>query len=155
MVEFADFECPYCLRAFPTVKQVIAAYGDKVRLVYRNYPLPQHPNARPAAEAAQCANDQGKFWPYHDKLFGDPTKLGEADLKKTAAELGLDTERFNTCFDAHIHQSRIEADIKAANAAGMAATPSFFINGRPLIGAPPFEDFKRIIDEELALRSGR
>ena len=69
MIEFADFECPFCLKAFPIVKQVMAAYGDRIRLVYRHFPLPQHPNARPAAEAAQCAFEQGKFWPYHDRLF--------------------------------------------------------------------------------------
>jgi protein-disulfide isomerase len=155
MVEFADFECPYCLRAFPIVKQVIAAYGNRMRLVYRNYPLPQHPNARPAAEAAQCAHDQGKFWPYHDRLFGDPTKLGEADLKQAAAEIGLDTGRFNTCFDSHSYRSQIEADIQAGGAAGVTGTPSFFINGRPLVGAPPFEDFTRIIDEELEAKSRR
>jgi protein-disulfide isomerase len=155
LIEFSDFECPFCLRAHPIVKQVMAAYGDRVRLVYRHYPLQQHPNARPAAEAALCAHDQGKFWPYHDRLFGDQSKLGEAGLKQAAADLGLDTGRFNTCLDSHTHRNVVDADIQAANSAGVTGTPTFFINGRYLSGAPPFEDFKRIIDEELELKKVR
>ena len=85
LVEFSDFQCPFCYRSFPTVKQVMDTYNGKVRFVYRNYPLPNHPNARPAAEAAQCANEQGKFWPYHDRLFADQSKLSDADLKASAA----------------------------------------------------------------------
>ena len=85
MIEFADFQCPFCLAAAPTVKQVLETYGDRIRLVYRHYPLPNHPHARPAAEAAQCANEQGQFWPYHDRLFAEAGKLSDADLKKAAA----------------------------------------------------------------------
>lgn len=152
MIEFADFECPFCLRAFPIVKQVKDAYGDRVRLVYRHYPLQQHAHARPAAEASLCANEQGKFWPYHDRLFADPSKLSEADLKGTASEIGLDVARFDACLDSRRFQAAVDADIQAGSAAGVTGTPAFFINGRPLVGAPPFEDFKRVIDEELALK---
>jgi protein-disulfide isomerase len=155
MIEFSDFQCPYCQRATPTVKQVLDTYGNRVRLVYRNYPLPNHPNAKPAAEAAQCANEQGKFWPYHDRLFAVPGKLSDADLKQSAAELGLDTGKFNTCFDGHKYQSVVDADVQAGVAAGVSGTPAFFINGRALMGAQPFEEFKRIIDEELELKKTR
>jgi protein-disulfide isomerase len=150
LVEFSDFQCPFCYRAHPTVKQVLSTYGNKIRFVYRNYPLPNHPNARPAAEAAQCANEQGQFWAYHDRLFADQTKLGDADLKASAAALGLDPGKFNACVDSHKYKDRIDADVQAGNEAGVNGTPAFFINGRMLSGAQPYDEFKRLIDEELA-----
>jgi len=149
LIEFSDFQCPYCLRANPTVTQVLSTYGDRIRFVYRNYPLASHPNARPAAEAAQCAAEQGQFWPHHDRLFADQSKLADEDLKQSAAALGLDATRFNACFDSHKYKARVEADMQAGNDAGVNGTPAFFINGRELSGAQPFEAFKRIIDEEL------
>jgi len=152
LVEFSDFQCPYCYRAHPTVKQVLNTYGNKVRFVYRNYPLPNHPNAFPAAEAAQCANEQGQFWAYHDRLFADQTKLSDADLKASAAALGMDANRFNACFDSHKYKDRVDADMRAGNEAGVNGTPAFFINGRMLSGAQPYDEFKRVIDEELARR---
>ena len=152
VIEFADFQCPFCLAAAPTVKRVLETYGDRIRFVYRNFPLQSHPNARPAAEAAQCANEQGQFWAYHDRLFGDPGKLSDADLKKTASDLGLDSARFNKCVDDHKYQAVIDADAQAGGEAGVSGTPAFFINGRLLSGAQPFEAFKRVIDEELELR---
>jgi len=155
IIEFSDFQCPYCLRANPSVKQVLDTYGDRIHFVYRNYPLPNHPNARPAAEAAQCANEQGKFWPYHDQLFANPARLGDADLKQNAATLGLDTGKFNACFDAHKYKDVVDADIKAGNDAGVSGTPAFFVNGRALSGAQPFDVFKRVIDEELQLKHSR
>jgi protein-disulfide isomerase len=152
IIEFSDFQCPYCLRAFPTVNQVLSTYGDRVRLVYRHYPLPNHPNARPAAEASQCAAEQGQFWQYHDRLFADPTKLSDEGLKQSAAALGMDAGRFNVCFDTHKYKDQVETDIKEGNEAGVSGTPAFFINGRMITGAQPFEAFKRIIDEELELK---
>jgi protein-disulfide isomerase len=149
IIEFSDFECPFCLRAFPIVGQVLSAYGDQVRLVYRHYPLPNHPNARPAAEAADCAAEQGKFWEFHDRLFADQTRLGVGDLKQHASALGLNTAQFNDCVDTRKFAQQVDADIAAANAAGVSGTPAFFINGRPLSGAQPFEAFKKVIDEEL------
>ena len=101
IVEFSDFQCPYCQRANPTVQQVLTTYGDRVHFVYRHYPLPNHPNARPAAEAAVCAADQGKFWPYHDVLFANAGRLATTDLKHHAAELGLDSAKFDACVDGH------------------------------------------------------
>jgi protein-disulfide isomerase len=150
MIEFSDFQCPFCLRAFPTVAQVIEIYGDRVRLVYRHYPLTNHPDARPAAEAAQCAAEQGKFWQYHDALFGDQAHLSDADLKQHATALGMDGAKFNACVDSRKYKADIDTDIQAGNEAGVSGTPAFFINGRILSGALPFDEFKRIIDEELA-----
>jgi protein-disulfide isomerase len=152
VIEFSDFQCPFCLRAHPTVNQVLSTYGDRVRLVYRHYPLPNHPNARPAAEASQCAAEQGKFWQYYDRLFADQTKLSTDALKQSAADLGMDAGRFNACVDSHKYKDQVEADIKDGNDAGVSGTPAFFINGRMLTGAQPFEAFKRIIDEELELK---
>ena len=152
VVEFSDFQCPFCLRAYPTVNQVLSTYGDRVHFVYRNYPLPNHPDARPAAEAAQCAAEQGQFWPYYDRLFADQTKLSVDGLKQSAAALGLDAVRFNACVDTHKYKDRVENDIKEGNEAGVNGTPAFFINGRLLSGAQPFDAFKRVIDEEIELK---
>jgi protein-disulfide isomerase len=150
VIEFSDFQCPFCLRANPTVEQVMKTYGDKIKFVYRHYPLQNHPNARPAAEASACAELQGKFWEYHDRLFANPTKLSDADLKAHAAALGLDTAKFNACVDNHQQKPGVDADMAAAEAVGVTGTPAFFINGRSIEGAQPFESFKRVIDEELA-----
>jgi protein-disulfide isomerase len=152
LIEFADFQCPFCLAASPTVKRVLDTYGDRIRFVYRNYPLANHPQARPAAEAAQCANEQGHFWPYHDRLFSEPGKLSDGDLKQTAASLGMDAAKFNKCVDDHKYREVVDADAQAGNEAGVTGTPAFFINGRLLSGAQPFDAFKRVIDEELELK---
>ena len=150
IIEFSDFQCPFCLRAHPTVAQVLSTYGDRVRFVYRHYPLPNHPSAWPAAEAAACAGEQGKFWEYHDRLFDNQSKLGAADLKQHAAALALDTAKFDACVDTHKYKSDVDADVTAGEEAGVSGTPAFFINGRQLDGAQPFEAFKHVIDEELA-----
>jgi protein-disulfide isomerase len=152
IVEFSDFECPFCFRVNPTIAQLFSTYGDRVRLVYRHYPLPNHPNARPAAEAAACANEQGKFWEYHDRLFANQAHLAAGDLKQHAAELGLDAAAFAACVDSRKFQKDVDADMDAAQALGVSGTPHFFINGRPLSGAQPFESFKAVIDDELARR---
>jgi protein-disulfide isomerase len=155
IVEFSDFQCPYCLAAHSTVKRVLDTYGDHIHFVYRHFPLPNHPNAHPAAEASQCASEQGQFWPYHDRLFANPGKLTDADLKQSAAELRLDTARFNACVDSHKYKDFVDADVKAGQEAGVSGTPAFFINGRELTGAQPFETFKKVIDEELQRHSSR
>ena len=149
IIEFSDFECPFCFRANPIVAQVMSTYGNRVRLVYRHLPLPNHPNARPAAEAAACANEQGRFWEYHDRLFANQSKLSAPDLKQHAADLGLDTAKFNACVDSRRFQKDVDADMDAAQLLGVSGTPHFFINGRALSGAQPFEAFKTVIDEEL------
>jgi protein-disulfide isomerase len=152
MIEFSDFQCPFCQRAEPTVEQVLKTYGNKIRFVYRHFPLPNHPNARPAAEAAACADEQGRFWQYHKELFGNSSKLSNDDLKSHAARAGLDQKRFADCLDGGKLKARVDADIEEAEAAGVSGTPAFFINGRPLDGAQPFSAFKQIIDEELTNR---
>jgi len=152
IIEFSDFQCPYCQRANPTVAQVLKTYGDRVHFVYRHFPLGNHPNARPAAEASQCAAEQGKFWEYHDILFANPSRLADADLKQHAAGLGLDAKQFNACVDTHKYKAQVDADMEAGEEAGVNGTPAFFVNGRMLNGAQPFDAFKRVIDEELALK---
>jgi len=155
LVEFSDFQCPYCRRAAPIVKQVLEAYGPRLHFVYRHYPLAQHENARQAAEAAACADEQGKFWAYHDRLFADPARTTDPLLKQTAKELELDTARFNACVDSHQFGAKVETDMKAGTDAGVLGTPAFFVNGRPLLGNPSLEEFKRLIDDELELKKAR
>jgi len=155
IVEFSDFQCPYCSRATATLKKLDAAYPGKIRLVYRDFPLVQiHPNAARAAEAAACANEQGKFWPMHDAMFEHQDKLAEADLKASAAALGLDAAAFNTCLDSGRHTAEWKKDAAEGDRYGVSSTPAFFINGRLVVGAQPYESFVRILDEELA-RSAR
>ncbi len=152
IIEFSDFQCPYCSRVTPALKKLQETYGDKVRVVFRDFPLLQiHPQAAKAAEAGTCAHDQGKFWEMHDKLFADQSKLQVDDLKKHAAELGLDTAAFNECLDSGKHTAEWQQDASDAGSLGVDSTPYFFINGRMLKGAQPFEAFVQVIDEELEL----
>lgn len=149
IVEFSDFECPFCGRVNPTIAQVMKEYEGKVKLVFRQFPLSFHPNAKKAGEASLCAADQGKFWEYHDVLFQNQKALGADALKKYAADLKLDTAKFNTCLDSGEKAKAVEADQEAGAKAGVNGTPAFFVNGIPLSGAVPFEDFKSAIDAEL------
>jgi len=150
VLEFSDFQCPYCARVEPVVKRLGETYGDKMRLVFRNYPLPTHAQAPKAAEAAACAGDQGKFWEMHDRLFAHQDKLQVADLKATAVELGLDPQAFGECLDSGKHEGEWKSDQKDGDGYGVQATPWFFINGRCLSGAQPYENFVQVIDDELA-----
>jgi protein-disulfide isomerase len=149
IVEFSDYECPFCKRAEPTVQQVLTAYGDKVQFYYRDYPLPFHERAQPAAEAAHCVNAQGKFWPYHEKLMSSEN-LDDATLKALAKEVGVDEKKFDECVAKKQFKDAVAADLADGEKAGVNGTPAFFINGRLLDGAQPFEKFKEVIDEELA-----
>jgi len=150
IVEYADFQCPYCTRALDSLKQVEQKYAGKVRIVFRDFPLAQiHPFAAKAAEAGACANDQGKFWPMHDKLFANQTKLALTDLKQHATDLGLDAEAFGTCLDSGKHTAEIKKSVEEGQRYGLSGTPSFFINGRLIVGAQPYEGFAQVIDEEL------
>ncbi len=150
IVEFSDFECPFCSRAEGTVAQVLGAYGDKVRLVYRDFPLPMHPHAEKAAEAAHCAGDQGKYWEMHGRLFANQQALDIPALKKHAGELKLDQVKFDKCLDSGAKAKQVEAGRKAGEELGVTGTPAFFVNGMMLSGARPFEEFKSLIDSELA-----
>ena len=150
IVEFSDFECPYCGAAHDTVEQVMNAYAGKVRLVYRQFPLSFHPHAAKAAEASLCAADQGKFWEYHEVLFKNQKKLDPADLKAHATQVGLDPQKFGQCLESGDKKKVVDADQQAGMAAGVNGTPAFFINGIFLNGALPIDEFKKVIDGELA-----
>lgn len=151
LVEFADFQCPYCREwEQQTYQPLLQAYPGKIRFVYRDFPLTSiHPNAMPAAEAAQCANEQGKFWDFHDKLFASDT-LGDDVYKQYAQQLGLDMTKFNDCYSAQKYAQSIQSDMNFANNLGINSTPTFFINGLAVIGAQPLSSFTSIIDKELA-----
>jgi protein-disulfide isomerase len=150
IIEFSDYECPFCGRAEPTVKDVMEKYKGKVKLVYREFPLAMHPHAQKASEAALCALDQGKFWEMHEKLFANQRALEVADLKGYAKTLSLDSSKFDQCLDSGAKTKDVEASQKAGEDAGVNGTPAFFINGRPLFGAVPIDRFQEIIDAELA-----
>ena len=154
IVEFSDFECPYCARVVPTLEQVKEKYGDQVRIVFRQFPLDMHPNAAKAAEAALCANEQGKFWEMHDAMFADQKKLAVADLKATAGTLGMDAAAFGSCLDSGKHGPKVKEDMKAGVLAGVSGTPALFVNGRFLNGAVPFEAIAEVVDDELARAKG-
>jgi protein-disulfide isomerase len=150
IVEFSDYECPFCGRAEPTVKDVLEKYKGKVRLVYREFPLAMHPHAQKASEAALCAHEQGKFWEMHAKLFDNQRNLEVGDLKGYAKALALDSGKFDECLDSGAKAKEIALSQKAGEEAGVNGTPAFFINGRPLFGAVPLDRFKDVIDAELA-----
>ena len=153
VIEFADFQCPFCKRSEEAVKAIREKYGDRIELVYMDFPLSFHPHAMPAANAARCANAQGKFWPFHDALFADQSKLEPADLKATAKKLGLDSAKFDACFDKNQYSPAIENDLEEGHRLNVNGTPTFFIDGRELVGAQPTESFTSIIDEEMAKNS--
>jgi protein-disulfide isomerase len=151
IVEFSDFHCPFCRRVIPTLAQLESKYGEKIKLVFRDFPIENlHPGATKAHEAARCANEQGKFWTYHDKLFAAPPKSSPEIFKALAKEVGLDVASFENCFDGGKYQTDIKKDIEEGNRVGVTGTPAFFINGRLVSGAQPLEAFSRIIDDELA-----
>ncbi|MFH1256350.1 MAG: DsbA family protein [Candidatus Diapherotrites archaeon] len=150
IVEFSDYQCPYCGKAEPTVEQILKDYDGKVKLVFRDFPLSFHQYAQKASEASECAGEQGKFWEMHDMLFANQSNLTDAELKKYAADLGLDTAKFNSCLDSGAMASEVQKDFEDGQAAGVSGTPSFFINGQILVGAQPISEFKKIIDAELA-----
>jgi protein-disulfide isomerase len=150
IVEFSDFECPYCLRIHPTLKQVMENYEGQVRLVFRQFPLNNiHPSAQKAAEASLCADEQGSFWEMHDAMFDNPSHLHIADLKRYAAEIGLEEETFATCLDSGKYAATVTADLNAGRTLGVTGTPALFINGRFLSGAQPYNVISRVIDDEL------
>lgn len=155
IIEFADFQCPFCQRHFlETYPQLVAQYGDQIRFVYKDFPLTNiHPEAYPAAVAAQCALEQDKFWEYHDLLFGGGLELGQDAYTAYAQDLGLDMDRFAACVEEDRYAEDITADTAAARNINVGATPTFFINGIAIEGAMPFDVFAQIIDYELEHQS--
>jgi protein-disulfide isomerase len=152
IVEFSDYQCPYCQKWHDQVyEQLMAAYPGKIRLVYRNLPLTQiHPQSMNSAEAAMCAGDQNAFWKFHDKLFENSDALNDDIYGTIAADLGLDTTAFEKCMNDHKHQAAIEEDMQFAIDLGVQSTPTFFVNGLAIVGAQPLSVFQQVIDEELA-----
>ncbi|MBU0530461.1 MAG: DsbA family protein [Candidatus Aenigmatarchaeota archaeon] len=153
IVEFSDFQCPFCSRfytdAYPRIIQEYVDTG-KAKIVYRDFPLTSlHPQAQPAAEASECANEQGMFWEFHDKIFENQGSMSPEAYKQWAADIGLNTEQFNSCFDSGKYRSEVQKDLADGQAAGVSGTPTFFINGQKLVGAQPFEAFKAVIDNSL------
>ena len=150
LVEFSDFQCPFCARVMPTLKRLQETYGDQVRIVWKDFPLTAaHPQAFGAAQAGQCAQEQGKFWEYHDRLFANQQALQPESLKAYAAAAGLDAAAFDTCLDTAKYAGRVQEQLDAGTGLGVTSTPTVFINGRLLSGAQPYDVFAKIIDEEL------
>lgn len=153
MVEFTDYQCPFCGRARPTINEVLAQYKGKVRYVLRDFPLSFHRDAFKAHEGAHCAGDQGKYWEMNKKLFENQKAIGLQDLQKYAGELKLKMDSFNQCLDSSKYAGRVQEGLKDGQSVGVSGTPAFFINGRMISGARPFESFKEIIDDELSSRN--
>ena len=156
IVEFSDFQCPYCKRVQPTLKDLLTKYNGRVKLSFRDFPVRSlHPQAEAAAEAARCAEEQGKFWEYHDALFADQSKLDAAGLTSTARSLGLDEKSFQSCLASGKFKAQIETDLQDGSKAGVAGTPGFFVNGVFINGSQPQAEFEKVIDGELAAAANR
>lgn len=151
LIEYSDFECPYCFNHKGTTDKIIQNYGDQVRVIFRHYPLSFHSNAQKAAEASECAAEQGKFWEMYDKIFAanEAGTMGVDKWKEEAKNLGLNTKKFNECLDSGKYASEIAAEEEAGLAAGVEGTPTTFVNGELVSGAIPYEQFKQIIDSYL------
>lgn len=150
LVEFSDFECPFCAKFAPTLDKILSDYKGKVRLVYKYYPLSFHPNAQKAAEAAECASEQGKFWEYHDKLFANLDNGFSVDnFKQWAGDLDLNTAKFNKCLDSDKYADKVQADSQEGSEKGVSGTPATFVNGELVSGALPYASFKQVIDKLL------
>ena len=153
IVEFSDFQCSFCAALQPALDRVKTEYAGRVRLVFRHFPLTGiHPDAWRAAEAAACAGEQGRFWDLHALLFREQAALSAGDLRQKAARLGMDTAAFGACLDGRRYHDAVHADVDAGIKAGVEGTPTLFINGRPVVGAVPFEELAALIDDELRRR---
>jgi protein-disulfide isomerase len=156
MIEFSDFQCPFCARyfkqTFPLIEKNYIKTG-KIKYVYRDFPLSFHNYAQKAAEAAECARDQEKFWGYHDLLFQSQDALDIASLKVYAEELNLDTKKFNDCLDSDKYEEEVKKDFQDGQRYGVSGTPTFFINGVKIVGARPYSAFEEIIEQELSQMS--
>jgi protein-disulfide isomerase len=150
VIEFSDFQCPFCSRVYPTLLRLRQEYGDDVRIVFKHLPLSIHSKAPGAHAASEAAKLQGKFWPMHDKIFEGQRLLSDAQYEAWAKEIGLDVERFKRDVVSATVKDRVAADLAEAEKLGVTGTPAFFINGRYLSGAQPFANFKRVIDKALA-----
>jgi protein-disulfide isomerase len=159
MIEFADYQCPYCQKVHPELQKLQKEFGDRLVFAFKDFPLPMHSHAEKAAEAARCAGEQGKYWEYHDALF-ETKKLDVSDLKQQARTLKLDEKRFDECLDSSAQGGSVNADLDEAHRLGLTGTPSIFINGHFLSGAVDFNTLKDVIEQQLptapvTLRSAR
>jgi len=152
IVEFADYQCPYCERGYTTMKEVMSTYGDKVAWSYRNFPLSFHPRAMPASVASWCAGQQGKFWEMHDKIFENQKGLEDENLKQHATDIGLNMAKWEDCRTSKAATDAIIKDQADGQSLGMGGTPAYFINGVMLSGARPIDAFKEAIDKELVAK---
>jgi protein-disulfide isomerase len=151
VVEFTDFECPYCQQVFSTVREIIAKYGEQIYFVYRDFPVSDiHPEAEKAAEASNCAQEQGKFWPMHDKLFINQNDLSLSSLKRYAQEIGLEIKAFNNCLNTGKYLKEVEQDYLDGQKLGVKGTPTFFINGYRISGVIPRDLFITLIEKGLS-----
>lgn len=156
LVEFSDFQCPYCARLAPVVKRIAGEYPGQVRVVFRQFPLRSiHAHAQKAAEASLCAFDQGRFWDMHDALFADIKKLGPKDLTARAKKLNLDLDAFSHCLDSGKYAAAVQQDLEDGMAAGVSGTPAVYVNGRVLKGSKPYDGIKKVIEEELQRAGNR
>jgi len=154
IVEYSDYECPFCGRFHPTIKQVLAEYPGQVRWVYKHFPLDQiHAQARPAAEASECIFEQkgnDGFWQFTDGLFENQSRLGESFYKELAAQIGLNVDQFNNCFSSRKYKDKVETDYQEGIRLGVRGTPGSFINGKSIPGAVPYSSLKAVVDQALA-----
>jgi len=152
LVEYTDYQCPFCSRAQPTIAALMERYDGLIRHVFKNLPLPMHDKAQLAGEAALCAQDQGKYWEFHDWLFQNQRTMNRESMIAQAGEMGMNAELFTACIDDGTYQAKVDADMKEARGFGITGTPGFMINGRVLTGAQPLEAFETVINEELTLK---
>lgn len=149
IVEFSDFQCPFCRQAANTLDSIVKSYGNRLRLVYKHLPLPMHPQAFQAAQASVCADKQGKFWQYHDSLFSANVDISLAYLQKIAVEIGLNVEQFSFCLNSDSARETVVRDMQEAQKLKIEATPTFLINGKLVKGALSEDDFRKAINNEL------
>jgi len=150
LVEYSDFECPFCGRHHPTMEQLLEDFGDDVAWVYRHFPLSFHPEAIPSALASECAAEQGKFWEFADIMFDNQTGLNDAFYSSTAESIGLNMNDYNDCYDSAKYQDAVDEDEASGQVAGVSGTPATYVNGTLVSGAVPYETFKGIIEQILA-----
>jgi len=151
IVEFSDFQCSFCGRFHPTLQRILDDYPDQIRWVYKHFPLDQiHPQARPAAEASECAAEQGKFWEFADGLFENQTRFGESFYQELATQLGLNMSEFEDCVSLRKYQDKVESDLQEGIKAGVGGTPNSFINGQSIPGAASYEQIKSVVESILS-----
>lgn len=155
LVEFADYECPYCIQVFPHLRELQKEYGDKIAIVYKDMPLPMHHKAEKAAEAARCAGTQGKFWEYHDVLFYSGGTLTVPQLKEHARVLRLNGEQFDQCLDSGEMAAAVKKDFEEGKSMGLTGTPSFFVNGHFFSGAVDYGLLKQMVEQQLAVNRAK